>query len=158
MSEQSAPGGSGRRAIIIMFAVGGGVALLAILGTFLASRGGSSTAPADLNGTTWTTSAMTVNGTEQPLAAGSTLTMTFADGRVSTKAGCNQQNGDATWTGGQLIMTGPMASTMMACEQALMDQDQTIAAFLSGNPSITQQGESIVLSDGSMSMTLTRSA
>lgn len=150
--------GSGRKALITLFLIGGGVALLAVIGTFIASRNAStSSTPTDLTNTTWTTTTMTVNGTEQALASNSTMTMQFGDGRVSVNAGCNQQNGQATWTNGQIILSGPMASTMMACEQALMNQDQTIAAFLAGNPTYTQSGNTLTLTDGSMSVTLTKS-
>lgn len=144
--------GSGRGTVIALFVIGGAVALVAILGTFFATRG--ATSAAGLDGTTWTATSMTVDGTEQPLDSGSTLTLTFSDGRVGASAGCNQQHAEAASSNGQLTVTSPMASTMMACEQALMDQDQAIAAFLTANPTYVMYGDALTLTAGSTSIAL----
>ncbi len=58
--------------------------------------------------------------------AGSTLTATFTADTVSGSSGCNTYSGGYKLDGLNVAI-GPLASTQMACEQPLMDQE---AAFL----------------------------
>ena len=46
----------------------------------------------------------------------------LADGKVAGSGGCNRYNGKVTLKGALITFT-PMASTMMACAPALMDQE-----------------------------------
>ena len=59
-----------------------------------------------------------------PLVAGSadTTIEIGQDGTVNGNGGCNGYGGDATITGGA-IEFGPLISTQMACEPAIMDQE-----------------------------------
>jgi heat shock protein HslJ len=68
------------------------------------------------------------NGKEAVVSpiVGTELTATFTADHVSGSAGCNQYNGSYTLDG-DTVTIGPLASTMMACEQDVMDQE---AAFL----------------------------
>ena len=68
------------------------------------------------------------NGKEAVVSpiVGTELTATFTGDQVSGSAGCNQYNGSYTLDG-ETVTIGPLASTMMACEQKVMDQE---AAFL----------------------------
>jgi uncharacterized lipoprotein YbaY len=50
-------------------------------------------------------------------------TISFADGQVSGSSGCNSFSAAYTVNGDELTV-GPAASTMMACEEAVMDQEQ----------------------------------
>jgi heat shock protein HslJ len=62
--------------------------------------------------------------------AGTDLTANFGtDGKLSGSAGCNNYTTSYT-TEGSKISIGPAASTMMACEQAVMDQEQQYLAAL----------------------------
>ena len=62
--------------------------------------------------------------------AGTDLTANFgADGMLSGNSGCNTYNASYT-TDGNKITIGPAATTMMACEQAVMDQEQQYLAAL----------------------------
>ena len=55
--------------------------------------------------------------------AGTTLTATFtADGEVGGNAGCNSYSGPYKLDGSSLTV-GPLATTMKACDQAIMDQE-----------------------------------
>ena len=123
---------------------------LILLGSVLA-LGGCSGDSTDLDGRTYTSTE--VRGHD--LVAGSQVTLTFEDGRVSAQAGCNTMNGAATWDDGTLDVTGPMASTMMACEQALMEQDQWLSSFLTSSPALEADGQTLTLGDDSSGMTLT---
>ena len=95
---------------------------------------------ADLAGMGFASS--TVTGYD--LVEGSEITMNFLDDRVSVDAGCNIMNGgfeiaDGAFTASQL------ASTMMACEQPLMDQDMWVGAFRSSSPTIALAGSTLTL-------------
>ena len=58
------------------------------------------------------------------------LTLRFAAGRLVVGGGCNAASGSYRVVEGKLIV-GPMASTMMACaDSALMDQDQRVGSAL----------------------------
>jgi len=52
------------------------------------------------------------------------------DGKVAGSGGCNRYNGSATLKGPQITLA-PLASTMMACAPALMDQEMRFFAALS---------------------------
>jgi heat shock protein HslJ len=56
--------------------------------------------------------------------AAAEATMTFQDGRVSGNGGCNTFSAGYTVEGQQLTVE-PAASTMMACEEPIMGQEQT---------------------------------
>ena len=111
----------------------------------LASCSGSTP---DLSNQAFAAQRATIGGVEQDLALGSTLTLTFTDDGISTKAGCNTMFGQASLDGGRITMTTPLGMTMMACEQALMDQDQWISDFLSSGPEWSLDGPVLTLSSG----------
>lgn len=87
------------------------------------------------------------------LAPGSTITLAFEGGSLSANAGCNSMVGRYTLLGGKL--TAPqLASTMMACEQALMDQDTWLAQFLASGPTYTLAGDTLTLANGTDTVVL----
>jgi len=49
---------------------------------------------------------------------------------------------------GMLVMATPLASTMMACDQPLMDRDQWLAAMVESGPSADWDGTQLVLESG----------
>ena len=106
---------------------------------------------ADLAGRTFTTTE--VRGHD--LVEGSTVTVAFEENGISAQAGCNTLNGAASWDGGTLDVQEPMASTRLACEQALMAQDQWLASFLTSSPALEVDGEVLTLDDDTTRMTLT---
>ncbi len=55
---------------------------------------------------------------------GTTLDMTIEDGTVHGSSGCNNYNGPATVDSGSMTLGPNFAVTFMACEQAIMDQEQ----------------------------------
>lgn len=88
------------------------------------------------------------------LVEGSTITMTFEEGRISANGGCNTLNGAATWDDGTLEVAEPLASTMMACDEALMEQDQWLSEFLTSGPAIEIDGDTVTLGDDASGITL----
>ena len=87
----------------------------------------------DLAGTSW--EAVNYNNGKQAVVGvitDTTLTADFGkDGTLSGKAGCNTYSGDYKTNGNQITI-GPLASTMMACDQpaGVMDQETQYLAAL----------------------------
>jgi heat shock protein HslJ len=82
-----------------------------------------------------------------------TLTMSFEDGRVGVQGGCNNLMGPYELDGDQLT-AGPLASTMMACPDPLMAQDEWIAELLSDGIGVEVDGTTLTLSSGEVTITL----
>ncbi|MGM0384467.1 MAG: META domain-containing protein [Actinomycetota bacterium] len=124
-----------------------GAAVAAIAALALSGCSGSS----ELEGRTFT--ATEVRGHD--LVEGSEMTITFEDGQVSANAGCNTLFGAASWDGGTLDVAEALASTMMACDDALMAQDQWLSDFLTSDPALSLAGTTLKLGDDSAGLTLT---
>ena len=104
-------------------------AAIAVLSLALTGCAGGS---ADLEGRTFT--ATEVRGHD--LVEGSAITLAFEDGQVSANAGCNTIFGEAQWDGGTLEAE-QLASTLMACDDALMAQDEWLTALLTSSPTLS---------------------
>ena len=85
---------------------------------------------------TWTlTSVQPAGGEPRPVPAGATYTLTFADGRLSTRADCNTCNGPFVLSG-QTMTAGPaMACTRAAC--STMAFENLYTSILSGDSTAT---------------------
>lgn len=102
-----------------------------------------------LSGKTFTSTEITGHA----LVPDSSLTMAFEDDSVSVQAGCNNMFGGYTFD--QLTLDVPLlASTMMACEPALMEQDQWITGFLASSPKATLADKSLTLISGDTTIVL----
>ena len=100
-----------------------------------------------LEGTSWQlVSYVNADGETVDAVPGADAGITFQDGSVSGNAGCNSFSGSYTVEGNQ-ISVGPMAMTMMACEDALMAQEQAVTAALSGAATYAMDGETLQLMD-----------
>jgi heat shock protein HslJ len=87
------------------------------------------------------------NGAEAVVSpiTGTTLTATFAaDGTVSGNAGCNGFNGPYTLDGTSLTV-GPLATTMKACEQPIMDQETQFLTALQTPTNVETSGATVTL-------------
>jgi heat shock protein HslJ len=105
--------------------------------------GASSVTFDDLVGRTFTSTSVT--GHE--LVADSQVELTFTEGRVSAIAGCNTQTGGADVADGTLVVDG-LASTQMACEDDLQEQDTWLAGFLDDDPDSALEGDQLTLTSG----------
>lgn len=88
--------------------------------------------------------------------AGTTLTAAFMpDGTVSGNAGCNTFNGGYTLDGTSLTV-GPLATTMKACDQPIMDQETQFLTALQTPSTVETSGATVTLrdADGAMQVTL----
>ena len=88
------------------------------------------------------------------LVDGTSVTVTFAEDSISAQAGCNTLAGGATWTNG-VLTAGPLAMTMMACEDDLSAQDQWLSELLASEPAIELDGDTLVIGDATEGITLT---
>ena len=88
------------------------------------------------------------------LVDGTSVVLTFAEDSMSAQAGCNTLAGGASWADG-VLTAGPLAMTMMACEDDLSAQDQWLSEFLASEPAIQLDGDTLVLGDDTEGMTLT---
>jgi heat shock protein HslJ len=88
------------------------------------------------------------------LVPGSKIALTFTEDSVSANAGCNTMNGPAQIQTSVLV-AGPMASTLMACDDKLTAQDKWLNAFLTGRPTISVDGDTMWLNTAAAELTLT---
>ncbi len=74
----------------------------------------------DLTGKVWALTELK----GKPLVANTGISAQFTtDGKVQGSAGCNRYSGTYTVSDSNITFSVPMASTMMMCEQAVMDQE-----------------------------------
>ena len=106
-----------------------------------------------LSGHTFTATEVT-EVTGHTLVDGSSLTLAFEGDRVAVQAGCNNMNSDYTYDGTTLEVP-LLASTMMACEPALMEQDQWVSDFLAATPDADLSGTTLTLTSGDTTVVLT---
>jgi heat shock protein HslJ len=91
--------------------------------------------------------------TGHELVADTTIELVFMADSVGARAGCNSMNGGYEIVDGTLEV-GAMASTMMACDDALMEQDTWLSGFLSSGPAISLDGDTLTLTGDEATLTL----
>ncbi|GAB4369741.1 MAG: hypothetical protein Kow00121_09890 [Elainellaceae cyanobacterium] len=81
----------------------------------------------------WRLANMTESAAPTPMvpSTDTELTADFADGRITGSGGCNRFMGGYETQGEQLSI-GPLASTFMACEEAVMNQETRYLSALQG--------------------------
>jgi heat shock protein HslJ len=84
---------------------------------------------------------------------GSTIEIGFDAGNVSTQAGCNTLFGGYSVDDGTLTVA-TMATTQMACEPELMEQDTWLAEFLTSGPTIELDDSTLTLSGDDVTVVL----
>jgi heat shock protein HslJ len=85
---------------------------------------------------------------DKELLPGSNITAQFtSDGKVGGSSGCNRYAGSYTSAGNTLQITSPLASTMMACAQELMDQETAYLTALSEVKTYSVTGDQLTLSN-----------
>lgn len=107
-------------------------------------------APAGLEGTSFV--ATSVTGRE--LVEDTELTVSFADGRLVVRAGCNTMSGPYEVEDSTLRWTGPAASTMIACPGPLAEQDQWLAEFFTNGAEASVDENGLTLTGGEVTIEL----
>lgn len=118
-----------------------------------ASSGATGTA-SDLEGKTLVAKEVTGKYTIVP---GSTISITFQNGSLAARAGCNNLFGKYT-VSGDVLNAPQLAGTMMACDEALMKQDAWLSAFLASSPTWTYSDGTLTLTNGTDTIALTEAA
>jgi heat shock protein HslJ len=95
----------------------------------------------ELTGQMWV---MTQLGGKAPVANTGISAQFNSDGTVSGSAGCNRYTGQYTTTGNSITISN-VASTMMACEQPVMDQESAYLKALSEAKTYTAKDKSLTL-------------
>jgi heat shock protein HslJ len=117
-----------------------------------ASSGSAASGAAEFEGITFVATEVTGAHTIVP---GSTITLTFERGALSARAGCNSMFGQYTIAGG-VLKAPQLASTQMACDDALMAQDTWLAAFLASSPTWTFANGTLTLTTGTDTLVMTK--
>jgi heat shock protein HslJ len=127
--------------------------LAAVVAALTACGGDDATAPSadDLEGRTFV--AVSIEG--HTIVEGSEVAVSFEDGMILVEAGCNSQRGGFEVDDDGSLVAGQLAATMMACDDALMAQDQLMADILAAQPSISLDGDELVLTTDSTTVTMT---
>ena len=87
-------------------------------------------------------------------AVGTTLSATFTADAVSGSSGCNTFSGGYTLDGINVTI-GPLASTMMGCEQPLMDEEAAFLTALQTPSAVEQHGADVWLRDAAGNIQVT---
>ncbi len=86
------------------------------------------------------------------LVPGSQVRLSFEAGRIGASAGCNSMGG-AYAIDGDLLVARQLATTEMACDPPLMEQDQWLASLL-GGATIGLDGDTLTLAADGVRLTL----
>jgi heat shock protein HslJ len=107
-------------------------------------RGSSALSADQLSGTWSLLSIQPAGQADQPTPPGARYTLTFADGRLSTRVDCNVCNGAFTLSG-QTLTAGPaLACTRAACPTTAFENNYT--ALLRGDTIVTLSTDVLSLS------------
>jgi heat shock protein HslJ len=120
----------------------------AVLLAACSTAGAASPSPAGLHDRTF----LSTQVTGFDLVPGTQVRLTFRDGELSAQAGCNIMGGAYSIEGDRLVTT-QLSMTEMGCDGPRQAQDEWLAGFL-GNVTFTLDGDTLVLTDGSVRLTL----
>ena len=119
------------------------------------ANNGSLALTAEQLGGTWTLTSIIAPGQgAQPAPAGATYTLSFADGRLSTRADCNTCGGSFALSGSTLTAGPNLACTRAACPTMAFEAVYT--GILSGESAVSLSGNSLVLTSARGSLYFTK--
>ena len=123
----------------LVFIICVGMMILAACASSGAQQGG------ELTGKVWAVTDLM----GKPLVADTGISAQFTtDGKVSGSAGCNRYSGMYTVSGSNITFSSPMASTMMMCDQAIMDQESAYLNTLGEAKTYAVNGDQLTLTGG----------
>jgi heat shock protein HslJ len=139
--------------LVALFAVG--CADSSSIPTSPSSGGGSTALTTDQLAGTWKLVSLESAGQKEEAAPpNATYTLTFANGRLSTRADCNICGGGFELSGQKLVAGPAMACTRAACPTMAFEAAYT--GVLSGESSVTLSDKVLVLSSARGVLTFTR--
>jgi len=131
-----------------------------LLGTLLllASCGTTATPGGDIgpavDGRTFVSTGVAVDGADHPLVAGSVISMTFASGRLSVNANCNTMSDQVRFNATRMTLASALTTTEMGCPEPLMAQDRWLAGLLSAGGDLTVSSDVLTFVSAATSITL----
>ena len=131
-----------RRPILIGSAMAATALALSACGGGGSSAGGD---PQSLIDTAYSVTTISVDGADREVLG--PVEIAFTADTISVATPCNGMSGPVTYSESTLTV-GALAATKMACEPALMEQDQVIANALAANPTWQLAGETLTLPGG----------
>src|SRR5215212_3461223 len=91
-----------------------------------------------------------------PAAEGVDAGLTFnEDGTITGTSGCNGLGGDYTVEGDQITF-GEFASTLMACDEPIMKQEEAAHKVMTGSAAYKIEGDTLTITKDDMVLVLTR--
>jgi len=99
--------------------------------------------PTSLEGSSW----ILVEINRQPVLADPLVTLSFKDGQLGGTDGCNHYGGSYTAQGSQLTIGKDIFSTMMACEEGIMQQASDYFSALTSAVKYEINGDKLSLLD-----------
>ncbi len=132
------------RAIAMASAIGALAAACASAGPGDGS-GGRGVAPHALDGRSFVSTRVLERGLERPLVPGTRIELSFSQGRVSARAGCNLMGAPYRLQGGRLRLVGDVSMTEMGCDPERHEQDAWLSAFLGSSPRVRLEGTRLTL-------------
>ena len=124
------------------------VLAVGLLASACASRGGAGSVtqpPGSLDGRTFLSTIVLEHGVERPLVAGTRVELSFSDGRLSVRAGCNIMGAAYQIQGDVLHLVGNVSTTEMGCDPPRHEQDEWISGLLGDSPRFLLEGDELVL-------------
>ncbi|MGI8928644.1 MAG: META domain-containing protein [Candidatus Limnocylindrales bacterium] len=106
-----------------------------------------------LNGRTFLSVKITDGGVVKPLVPNTVIRISFTDGQIGASAGCNTIGGTFIIDGDTLIFQGG-GMTEMGCDPARHAQDDWLTAILGARPTISLNGNDLVLTSGTTAITM----
>jgi len=124
--------------IIVSLSICAGMMILAACASPVSQPGGGG----DLTGKVWALTELM----GKPPGAGTGISAQFSsDGKVSGSAGCNRYSGTYTVSGNSITISSSMATTMMMCEQPVMDQESAYLKALADAKTFEVKGDILTL-------------
>ncbi len=124
--------------IIVSLSICAGMMILAACASLGSQAGGGG----DLTGKVWALTELM----GKPPAAGVGISAQFsADGMVSGSAGCNRYSGTYTVSGNSITFSSPMATTMMMCDESIMEQESAYLKALGEAKTYAVKGDQLTL-------------
>ena len=123
--------------IIVSLSIFAGMIILAACTSPASQSGGG-----ELTGKVWALTELM----GKPPVAGTGISAQFsADGKVSGSAGCNRYSGAYTVSGNSITFSSPMATTMMMCDTAVMEQENAYLKALGEARTYAVKGDQLTL-------------
>jgi heat shock protein HslJ len=122
---------------------------LLALGLLLAACGGSSSGP---TGVTWKLVSYGPPGDEVDAVADVPTSLVFGDdGQVGGNMGCNSFGGEYEVEGSKITF-GPLVSTLMACDEPIMNQETAVLGIFTDTVDYKMNGTTLTITgaDGSV--------